>query len=68
MQPSQALIQDPTALAVFFAGFVAVVFLAARTPPLDRIFRFTEKEPISPLGLGVITKNIELRVLAQLKP
>ena len=40
MQTSQALIQDPTALLVFFAGFVAVVFLAARTPGLDRVFRF----------------------------
>jgi uncharacterized membrane protein len=35
----EALISDPTALVAFFAGFVALLFLAARTPPLDRVFR-----------------------------
>ena len=34
------LITDPTTLLVFFAGFVALVFLAAQTPPLDRVFRY----------------------------
>lgn len=38
--PSTALITDPTDLLVFFAGFVAVVFYAARTPPIDRLFRY----------------------------
>ena len=34
-----ALITDPSALVAFFAGFVALLFLAARTPPFDRVFR-----------------------------
>ena len=34
------LISDPNALVAFFAGFVALLFLAARTAPFDRLFRY----------------------------
>ncbi len=35
-----ALIDDPTALLVFFAGFVALIFVLAQTKPLDRLFSY----------------------------
>ncbi|MCY3972039.1 MAG: DUF819 family protein [Acidobacteria bacterium] len=35
-----ALINDPTALLVFFAGFVALIFVLAQTRPFDRLFRY----------------------------
>ena len=31
----QALINDPTALLVFFAGFVALIFALAQTPAFE---------------------------------
>ncbi len=34
-----ALIDDPTALLVFFAGFVALIFALARAPAFERLFR-----------------------------
>ena len=37
---SQPLISDPTALLVFFAGFVGLVFLAARSGPFTPLFRY----------------------------
>lgn len=36
----QALINDPTALLVFFAGFVALIFVLAQTRPFNRLFRY----------------------------
>ena len=38
--PEPALINDPTALLVFFAGFVALIFVLAQTRPFDRLFRY----------------------------
>ncbi len=35
-----AIITDPTALLVFFAGFVGLVFLAARSPALKPLFKY----------------------------
>ncbi len=40
IETAPALIREPSALVAFFAGFVALLFLAARTAPFDRVFHF----------------------------